>query len=124
MAAPKIPLDPEREQRIADEAVVDCYNETERAMGWDYYLEQAPSVPFKARCNGLRKTSPLDVGDLVHVVCMAPEAAAWMKCGSRSSTEVGHSPFRSPNFPASPGARPPCAALEIGTTGVGRSYQY
>jgi hypothetical protein len=32
MAKPEI--DPEREQRIEDEIVVDAYGEGERAMGW------------------------------------------------------------------------------------------
>lgn len=31
--------DKAREHRIAMEAVVDAYHETERAMGWYYYLE-------------------------------------------------------------------------------------
>ena len=27
-------IDQEREDRIADEAIVDCYDEAEEAMGW------------------------------------------------------------------------------------------
>ncbi len=36
---PKPKLNKSREQRIHDEIIVDCYDETERAMGWYYYLE-------------------------------------------------------------------------------------
>jgi len=63
----------EREQRIADEAVVDAYDEVERAMGWFYYLEGKLNVPFKATCRSKRSTSPLNVGDTVEVVGMAAE---------------------------------------------------
>ncbi len=63
----------EREQRIADEAVVDAYDEVERAMGWYYYLEGKLSVPFKAMCRSKRSTSPLKVGETVEVVGMAAE---------------------------------------------------
>lgn len=73
MAAKRIPQDPEREHRITYEAVVDCYDEVERAMGWYYYLERALSFPFKARCIGRRSTSPLTVGDGVRVVSLAEE---------------------------------------------------
>lgn len=35
----RVKQDKAREHRIAMEAVVDAYHETERAMGWYYYLE-------------------------------------------------------------------------------------
>lgn len=38
MIKDKQTLDPEREQRIAMEIVVDAYDSQERAMGWYYYL--------------------------------------------------------------------------------------
>lgn len=41
---------PEREHRILYQIVVDAYNDTERAMGWYYYLKDAMQVPFNARC--------------------------------------------------------------------------
>jgi Calcium binding len=71
--ATKAPIEPERERRITYEAVVDCYNETERAMGWYYYLERALAFPFKARCQNVRKTSPLTIGEVVYVVSLADE---------------------------------------------------
>ncbi|HEX9900577.1 MAG TPA: calcium-binding protein, partial [Candidatus Methylomirabilis sp.] len=61
-----------RERRIAMEAVVDAYDEAERAMGWYYYLEGRLKVPFRARCNAKRPVSPLRVGEEVKVLGMAP----------------------------------------------------
>ena len=65
--------DEAREHRIAMEAVVDAYDEIERAMGWYYYLEGKLVVPFKARCKAKRAISPLKVGQVVVVLGMAPE---------------------------------------------------
>ena len=65
--------DEAREHRIAMEAVVDAYDEIERAMGWYYYLEGKLAVPFKARCMAKRAISPLKVGQVVNVLGMAPE---------------------------------------------------
>jgi hypothetical protein len=73
MSARRVSEDPEREHRIAYEAVVDCYSQTERAMGWYYYLERALAFPFKAGCSATRRGSPLQVGEVVHVVRLAPE---------------------------------------------------
>jgi len=73
MASKRVPEDPEREHRIIYEAIVDCYNDEERAMGWYYYLERALSFPFKARCHANRRTSPLAVGEIVHVLRLAEE---------------------------------------------------
>jgi Calcium binding len=39
-----------RERRIEMEVVVDAYNESERAIGWYYYLEERLKFPFKAGC--------------------------------------------------------------------------
>ena len=69
----RVPEQAERERRIDDEAVVDAYDEVERAMGWFYYLEGKLKVPFKATCKSKRSTSPLDVGETVEVVGMAVE---------------------------------------------------
>lgn len=65
--------DNERETRITMEIVVDAYGPEEQAMGWYYYLEDHLSFPFTARCIVLRTISPLEVGDEVQVVAMAPE---------------------------------------------------
>ena len=40
-----------RERRIEMEIVVDAYNESERALGWYYYLEERLKFPFKPGVN-------------------------------------------------------------------------
>lgn len=55
------------------EIVVDAYDESERAMGWYYYLEDRLKFPFKARCKSMRAVSPLRIGEEVSVLGMAPE---------------------------------------------------
>jgi hypothetical protein len=64
---------PERENRITFEIVVDAYNEIERAMGWYCYLQDKLQMPFKARCKSARATSPLEVGKELEVLEMADE---------------------------------------------------
>ena len=64
----RVPEQPDRENRITFEIVVDAYDETERAMGWYYYLQDKLQVPFKAKCRSVRATSPLEVGAKVEVV--------------------------------------------------------
>ena len=61
------------EHRIAMEAVVDAYDEIERAMGWYYYLEGKLALPFRARCIAKRAISPLKIGEEVGVLAMASE---------------------------------------------------
>ena len=63
----------ECEDRISDEILVDCYNESERAMGWYYYLEDKLAFPFKASCIRAQRGYPLRVGDEVIVKSMAGE---------------------------------------------------
>lgn len=70
---PEVPVDKAREQRITMEIVVDAYAESERAMGWYYYLEGTLQFPFLARCIRRRAISPLRPGDKVEVIRMAPE---------------------------------------------------
>jgi hypothetical protein len=65
--------DAEREARIDNEIVVDCYTESERALGWYYYLDDKLSFPFKATCVLSLRTSPLRLGEEVQVVSMAEE---------------------------------------------------
>jgi hypothetical protein len=62
-----------REQRIEMEVVVDAYNESERAMGWYYYLEEKLKFPFRASCKSKCAASPLSIGEKVSVLRMAPE---------------------------------------------------
>ena len=70
---PKIKEDKDREERIVMEIVVDAYDETERALGWYYYLKDQINFPFKARCTEERPISPLSKGEKVEVVGMPPE---------------------------------------------------
>lgn len=56
-----------REDRIIMEAVVDAYDETERAMGWYYYLEDRLKFPFAAKW--ITNNSAMEI----EVVAMASE---------------------------------------------------
>jgi len=64
---------PERENRIRDEAIVDAYGPEEQAMGWYYYLEDRLQCPFPAECISVRAISPVQIGEQVEVLGMAPE---------------------------------------------------
>jgi hypothetical protein len=64
--------DPERDERIAM-IIVDCYNESEQALGWYYYLQERLRFPFVAECSKKRSISPLQVREQVKVIGMAPE---------------------------------------------------
>lgn len=66
--------DPECEERILMEIVVDAYDEEERALSWYYYLEDKLQFPFTASCTAERSMSPLRVKDKVEVLGMAPES--------------------------------------------------
>ena len=57
------------------EVVVDAYGPEERAMGWYYYLDEKLAVPFQARVKTHLPSSPLNIGDKVEVLGMAPEEA-------------------------------------------------
>lgn len=65
--------DDDREHRIAMEIVVDAYGPEEQALGWYYYLQEQLQFPFTATCRTQRMISPLEVGDEVEVLDMAPE---------------------------------------------------
>ena len=64
--------DEEREERINMEIVVDANGPEEQAMGWYYYLADTMNFPFAARCVARRTISPLEPGDKVEVVEIAP----------------------------------------------------
>ena len=70
---PRVQEDPVREKRIEMEIMVDAYDESERAMGWYYFLEDKLSFPFLARCIAKRPVSPLMKNEKVRVERMAPE---------------------------------------------------
>jgi hypothetical protein len=63
MGKAKQTLNPEREQCIAMEIVVDAYDPQERAMGWYYYLQDQLRFPFTAICIDKRSISSLRVKD-------------------------------------------------------------
>ena len=65
--------DEEREERIHMEIIVDAYGPEEQAAGWYNYLADTLQFPFSARCVARRVISPLEAGDEVEVVGMAPE---------------------------------------------------
>jgi hypothetical protein len=71
--------DEAREARILTEIVVDAYDPQERALSWYVYLEEALTFPFLAKCQRRRAGSPqgapLQVGDEVEIIGMAPEVA-------------------------------------------------
>jgi hypothetical protein len=62
--------DDDREERIAMEIIVDCYNESEARSGWYCYLEDKLPFPFEAECIKSRKMSPLKPGERVTVLGM------------------------------------------------------
>ena len=64
---------PEREDRIREEIIMDAYGPEEQAMGWYYYLEGKIRFPFHAQCIASLPTSPLRKGDSVEVRRLAPE---------------------------------------------------
>jgi hypothetical protein len=65
----------ERQERIANEIVVDCYNEQEAWTGWYCYLENKLAFPFEAECITDRKKSPLKPGERVTVLGMLDDEA-------------------------------------------------
>ena len=71
----RIPEDKAREERIAMEAIVDAYDLEEVALGWYYYLDNHISYTsdtITAHCVTERAISPLQVGDEVEILEMAP----------------------------------------------------
>ncbi len=69
----RIAEDREREKRIENEAIVDAYNEEERATGWYCYLEGKIQFPFRTRCIAKWRVSPLEVGEEVEAIAIIPE---------------------------------------------------
>jgi len=65
--------DEAREERINMEIIVDAYDSEEQAAGWYSYLSDTLQFPFSARCIVRRATSPLEPGEEVEVVGMAPD---------------------------------------------------
>jgi len=95
-------MDPEREDRILMEIVVDAHDEEERAMGWYCYLQDTLSFPFSAHCTIQRSISPLRKGDEVEVIGMA------------SSDECGHEMFVMIRWDRKEGLAVPLSQLKPG----------
>ena len=68
----RLEKDEAREERIHMEIVVGAYGPEEQAMGWYNYLDDSLQFPFSARCIARRTISPLEPGEEVEVVGMAP----------------------------------------------------
>jgi len=65
--------DAAREERILMEAVVDAYDQEERALGWYYYLADKISFPFAAECIVVDKRTPLSLSSRVTAIQMSGE---------------------------------------------------
>jgi hypothetical protein len=65
---PKSKIDKAREERIRNEIIVDCYNESERFSGWYCYLEEKLKFPFSAFCIATSPASPLKRREQVGVI--------------------------------------------------------
>jgi len=74
MPAPE--KDEEREERIAMEIVVDCYNEHEARSGWWCHLDSILTFPFQAECVQVRRSSPLKLGERITVTGMLDDDEA------------------------------------------------
>ena len=69
----KTKRDPDREDRISMEIVVDAHDEQEQALGWYYYLQDQLQFPFAATCVAKRAISPLKVKAQAEVIGMPGE---------------------------------------------------
>jgi hypothetical protein len=47
---PRTREQPDREERILNEIVVDAYGRSERALAWYYYLQDNLQFPLMAQC--------------------------------------------------------------------------
>ena len=65
--------DDEREERIRMEIIVDAYGPDEQATAWYVYLQEQLQFPVLTHCIAERAISPLQIGDEVEIIDMAPE---------------------------------------------------
>jgi hypothetical protein len=52
--------------------VVDANSPEEQATSWYYYLEENLRFPFLTRCIAERAISPMEIGDEIEILGMAP----------------------------------------------------
>lgn len=67
----RVPEDPEIEDRIRMEVVIDADGPEEQAAGWHTALGDRLAFPFAALCTAEPSVSPLRPGERVRVVGMA-----------------------------------------------------
>jgi hypothetical protein len=67
---PKPKSDKAREERITNEIIVECYNESEQFTGWYCHLEEKLKFPFSGLCIATVPVSPLKRGEQVEVIGM------------------------------------------------------
>ncbi len=67
----RTPEEPEREERILMNIVVDAYGPEEQRVGWHCHLEGRLPFPFEAICAAPHRHSPLSVGQVVTVIGMS-----------------------------------------------------
>ncbi len=63
----------DRAERMRLESGVDAQGAEEQAMRWYHYLTDTLAFPFITQCRAKRAISPLQMGDEVDVIGMAPE---------------------------------------------------
>lgn len=63
--------DPERENRIEDDIIVDANGTDEVISGWYYYLLDNIDFPIKAKCITERSGSPLKLNEVVEITNIA-----------------------------------------------------
>lgn len=73
MSKSKIKIDKARDQRIAEQILVDTYSDEEAVMAWRCYLEDMVKCPFVAICEKKLFVSPLEKGETVEVLKISPE---------------------------------------------------
>ncbi len=78
--------DPIRENRIDYDVVVDAYDESERAMGWYYYLQDKISFPFLAKWKKKTKKTGAIAEKEIEVLDMASAE----DCESNMYVEVAY----------------------------------
>ncbi|MBS2536868.1 hypothetical protein KGQ20_29305 [Catenulispora sp. NF23] len=115
------PREEAREQRIANEIVVDAYGPEEQAMSWYYYLQDHLVFPFIATCRIRRQASPYRSATKSTSSRWRMRTNASMRCTSRSAGATGPrtaSPCRWPSSTSSTlRTRPPWRQWRTGTTG-------
>lgn len=70
---PQIARDDKREERIRMEIIVDAYGPEEQASSWYVYLQEQLQFPMLTHCIAERAISPLQIGDEIEIIDLAPQ---------------------------------------------------